>query len=77
MRNAGDKEFSSHLEKCQGLQVNVIVAWWAAGLADVTDHDCHAPLIGVGVAVASLHTTSLNMDLECSAGRSHVGLQKV
>ena len=55
MHTAGLKGVSDHLKECQGLQVDVIVAWWAAGLADVTDHDCHAPLIGVGVAVASLH----------------------
>ena len=52
-----------HLQKCQGLQVNVIVARGAAGLADVTDHDCHAPLVGVGVAIASLHAMSVNIDL--------------
>ena len=63
MNAAGLLEISGHLEECQGLQVNVIVAWWAAGLADVTNHDCHAPLIGIGIAVASLQAMSLNMDL--------------
>ena len=61
MRAAGLREISGYLEKCQGLQVNVIVTRWAAGLADVTDHDCHAPLVGVGIAVASLHVMSLDM----------------
>ncbi len=63
MQSAGLRKDSSHLKECQCLQVDVIIAWWAAGLADVADHDCHAPLIGVGVAVASLHAMSLNMDL--------------
>ena len=69
-------QLGTNLEKCQGLQVDVIVARWAAGLADVTDHDRHAPLIGVGVAVATLHAMSLNMELHAVPGISHGGLQE-
>lgn len=42
---------ADHLQESQCLEVDVVIAWRAAGLAHVADHDGDAALVWVRVAV--------------------------
>ncbi len=44
---------ADHLQESQRLEVDVIVAWRAAWLAHVADHNRDAGLVWVGIAVAA------------------------
>ena len=49
-----------HLEEGEGLEIDLAVAAWVAGLADVGHHDGHPSLVRIWIAFAHLQMGAHN-----------------
>lgn len=52
--HADGERGGNHLEEGEGLEIDLAVAAWVAGLADVGHHDGHPPLVRIWIAFAHL-----------------------